>query len=63
MFDSEDFESDEFSYIYFFLSSICDRNEEINKYLGSVNVHPIDIPEADFCQNIVLGLLTTNSTV
>ena len=51
MFDSGDFESDKSSRTYFFLPLICDRNEEINKYLGSVNIHPIDIPESDFCRN------------
>ena len=30
MFDIGDFECDEFSHIYFFLPSICDRNEEIS---------------------------------
>ena len=23
----------------------------MKKYLGSVNIHPIDIPETDLCQN------------
>ena len=33
----------EFSNIYFFLPSITDRNEEINKYLNNVSISPIDV--------------------
>ena len=37
-----------FSQIYYFLSSVTDRVEEINRYMGSVNLLPIDIPEETF---------------
>lgn len=40
--------STEFSYIYFILPSITDRLEDIKKYIGSVNLNPIDIPEDSF---------------
>ena len=36
------------SNVYYFLSSTTDRNEEINRHLGSVNLSPIDIPENSF---------------
>ena len=41
----------EFSKLYFFLSSITDQTEEINKYMGSVNIHLIDIAEKEFGEN------------
>ena len=34
--------------IYYFLPSTTDKIEEINRYMGSVNVLPIDIPEHSF---------------
>ena len=34
-----------FSKIFYFLLSITDRAEEINRHMGSVNLLPIDIPE------------------
>ena len=37
-----------FSRIYYFLPSITDRTEEINRHMGSVNLLPIDIPEETF---------------
>ena len=37
---------------YFFLPSITDRNEEINKYMGSVNIHPIDISKKELGEKI-----------
>ena len=37
-----------FSRIYYFLPSITDRVEEINKHMGSVNLLPIDISEDTF---------------
>ena len=37
-----------FSKIYYFLSSITDQVEEINRYMGSVNLLSIDIPEQTF---------------
>ena len=35
----------DFSQIYYFLPSITDRIEEINRHMGSVNLLPIDISE------------------
>ena len=35
----------EFSNIYFFLPSITDRNEEINKYQKNVSISPIGITQ------------------
>ena len=37
-----------FSRIYYFLPSITDRIEEINRHMGSVNLLPIDISEETF---------------
>ena len=31
--------------IFFFLPSIIDRSEEINKYLNNVSISPIDITQ------------------
>ena len=36
------------SNVYFFLPFITDRIEKINRYLGSVNLSPIDIDEKSF---------------
>ena len=38
----------EFLNIYFFFPSITDRIEEINRYMGSVNLIPIDTQEENF---------------
>ena len=38
----------DFSKVYFFLLSITDRIEKINKHMGSVNLVPIDISEDTF---------------
>ena len=38
----------DFSKVYFFLPSITDRIEKINKHMGSVNLIPIDILEDTF---------------
>ena len=38
----------EFSNVYFFLPSITDRSEDINRYMGSINLVPIDISEDNF---------------
>ena len=35
----------EFSQLYFFLSSLTDRSEEIIQYLENVNITPIDIKQ------------------
>ena len=40
--------SSESSNVYFFLPSTNDRSENINRYLGSVNLSPIDIAESSF---------------
>ena len=37
-----------FSNIFYFLPSTTDRSEEINKYLGSVNLSPADVPVSFF---------------
>ena len=37
-----------FSQIYYFLPSITDLVEEINRHMGSVNLLPINIPEDTF---------------
>ena len=37
-----------FSQIYYFLPSITDLVEEINRHMGSVNLLPINIPEETF---------------
>ena len=37
-----------FSRIYYFLLSITDRVEEINRHMGSVSVLPIEISEENF---------------
>lgn len=37
-----------FSKIYYFFSSITDQVEEINRYMGSINLLSIDIPEETF---------------
>lgn len=38
----------EFSCVYFSLPSIIDRGEEINRYMGSVNIVPMDVSEDSF---------------
>ena len=37
---------DECSNIYFFLPSITDRSEDINKYLNNVSIFPVDITQS-----------------
>ena len=44
MIGSGEVESDYLN-IYYFLPSITDRSEEINKYLNNVSVTPIDITQ------------------
>ena len=61
MFESGELDA-KFSHQYVFLPSICDRNEEINKYLGSVNIHPIDISEKQFCENFDPSKLDYNNS-
>ena len=39
-----------YSKLYFFLPSVTDRAEEINKYLNDVSLLPIDITQGDFKQ-------------
>ena len=46
----------------FFFRSICGCNEEINKYLGSVNIHPSDISVKEFCENFDLSKLDYNNS-
>ena len=40
--------NEDFSKVYFFLTSITDRIEKINRHVGSVNLVPIDISEDTF---------------
>ena len=40
--------NNEFSNVSFFLPAITDRSEEINRYIGSINLIPIDILEDSF---------------
>ena len=37
-----------FSNLYYFLPSINDMVEKINRHMGSINLTPIDIPENTF---------------
>ena len=37
-----------FSKVYYFLLYTTDRNEKVNRHLGSVNLSSIDIPENTF---------------
>ena len=43
-----DGEVQDFSTIFFFLPSITDRKEKINKFLTNVSLHPIDVRYEDF---------------
>ena len=45
------FSETDFSNVFFFLPSTTDRIEDINRYIGSVNVSPIDIDISDFGPN------------
>ena len=45
------FSETDFSNAFFFLPSTTDRIEEINKYMRSVNLCPIDIDVSDFEPN------------
>lgn len=37
-----------YSNIYFFLPSTTNRSDKINRYMGPVNLSPVDIPENSF---------------
>ena len=41
---------DKFSKLFFFLSSVTDRSEEVNQYLNNVIIRPVDIVQSDFKQ-------------
>ena len=47
-----------FSNIFYFFLSARDKNEEINRYLGSVNLSPIDVPVSSLetKENVVFDL-------
>ena len=45
------FSETDFSNVFFFLPSTTDRIEDINRYIGSVNVSPIDTDVSDFGPN------------
>ena len=47
MIKTDKIDSD-FSKIYFFLPSITDRCEDINKYLKNISISPIDITQKQF---------------
>ena len=47
MIETGKFDS-EISNIYFFIPSITDRSEDINKYLKNVSISPIDITQKQF---------------
>ena len=40
--------NNEFSNVYFFLPALTDRSEETNRYIGSINLIPINISEDSF---------------
>ena len=61
MFESGELDS-ESSHLCFFFRSICGCNEEINKYLGNVNIHPSDISVKEFCENFDLSKLDYNNS-
>ena len=50
-YESGAFGETDISNVFFFFSSTVDRLEEINKYLGSVNLNAIDINMDEFVQN------------
>lgn len=52
----------EFSNIFFFLPLTIDRVEEINNYLGSVNLNAVDIDISEFGENFDPSKLNFNST-
>ena len=49
-YESGAFSGTDFSGVFFFSPSIVDRIEEINHYLVSVNLNPIDIEIDEFCE-------------
>ena len=57
-YESGAFANNEFSNVYFFLPSITDRSEERNRYMGSVNLVPIDIEEVVSKWRVELLLLS-----
>ena len=47
----------EYSKLHFFLTSITDRSEEINKYMNNASLCPIDITQLDFSQRLEVDQL------
>ena len=47
-YESGAFFERKFSNLYYFLPSINDRVEKIDRHMGSINLTPIDIPENTF---------------
>ena len=47
-----------FSNIFYFFLSARDKNEEMNRYVGSVNLSPIDVPVSSLetKENVVFDL-------
>ena len=60
-YESGAFVETEFSNIFFFLPSTVDRIEDINKYLGSVNLNAVDVDISEFGQNFDPSKLDFNN--
>ena len=60
-YESGAFSESDSSSVFFFLRSTTDRSEEINQYLGSVNLSPIDINISEFGSNFDLNKLDYNN--
>ena len=60
-YESGAFAETVFSNIFFFLPSTVDRIEEINKYLGSVNLNAIDVDISEFSEHFDTSKLDFNN--
>ena len=61
-YESGAFVETDFSNIFFFLPSTVDRIEDINKYLGSVNLNAVDIDISEFGEKFDPSKLDFNNT-
>ena len=61
-YQSGAFSGTDFSGIFFFSPSTVDRIEEMNHYLVSVNLNPIDIEIDEFCEKFDPSKLDYNSS-
>lgn len=61
-YESGAFGETEFSNIFFYLPSTVDRIEDINKYLGSVNLNAVDIGISKFGENFCPSKLDLNGS-